>query len=100
MMVYGSLVGNIFTGKVSVGAAPVKAMGNPQSPVSGRFTLEIYNTDNANVVYLGNKDVTVHTGLPILAGERKIIPVNRYAADNLYLVAAATVDVIIAEYTP
>lgn len=63
----------------------------------GRNTIEIYNTGSGDV-FIGNKDVTATTGLPIKAGTTKIIPVNRNSEDSLYIIGSAAGTVILAEY--
>jgi len=63
----------------------------------GRTAIEVSNT-SAQSIYLGDKDVTVENGLPIKAGDSKILPVVSLATDNIYVTAAADVSVILAEY--
>lgn len=63
----------------------------------GRHAVEINNT-GAGIVYIGGSTVTSDTGLPIAAGASKIIPVNDDSSKNLYIVAGAAQDIILAEY--
>lgn len=94
------LVGAIHTTSLPVSTTAVKACSANILKLerSGRHTVEICNT-SAKPVYLGDKNVTISTGLPIAAGASKLIPVNNAAADNLYLIAETAVTVILAEYS-
>ncbi len=62
---------------------------------SGRSALEISNIGE-NPVYIGDKDVTTSTGLPIAAGASRVFPVQFGSADRIYGVGSG--DVIVAEY--
>lgn len=64
---------------------------------TGRNTIEITNS-SAAIVYIGDKNVTAATGLPIAAGASKIIPVNSSSDGNLYVVCGSAVSIILAEY--
>lgn len=63
----------------------------------GRRAVEINNT-GSGTVYIGDCTVTSDTGLPVAAGASKIIPVNEDSVKNLYIVAGAAQDIILAEY--
>lgn len=63
----------------------------------GRHTVEVSNT-GAGIIYIGSSDVTSDNGLPIAAGASKIIPVNEDSTKNIYIVAAAAQNIILAEY--
>lgn len=63
----------------------------------GRTAIEVSNTSD-QPIYLGDKDVNVENGLPIKAGDSKILPVLSLSTDNIYVTAAADVSVILAEY--
>lgn len=62
----------------------------------GRIALEVNNVEGSATAYVGNKDVTATTGIPIEAGEYRIFPVQIGSGEKLYGVGSG--DVIIAEY--
>ena len=96
-MDYGSLVGQVFSSKVAVTTNPVRACSNAQNR-QGRTTLEINNVAGNATVFFGGSDVTISTGIPIAVGSTRLIPVNSSA--DIYLIASAATNVVIAEYTP
>ena len=62
---------------------------------SGRVALEINNIGES-AVYVGDKNVTSSTGIPIAAGAYRVFPVQFNSANNIYIVGSG--DVIIGEY--
>ena len=92
-------VGQIHTSQLAVGttAKPLASDTVLERSLCGRHTVEVVNTGSVDV-FIGNKNVTAANGLPIKAGESKIIPVNYTATDNIYIVAASSTSVIIGEY--
>jgi hypothetical protein len=62
----------------------------------GRTALEVNNVDGSGTVYVGDKDVTESTGLPVPQGEYRIFPVQGGSEERIYGVGSG--DVIIAEY--
>lgn len=61
----------------------------------GRIALEVNNIGES-ACYIGNKDVTTTTGIPVKAGEYRVFPVQIGSGDKIYGVGSG--DVIIAEY--
>lgn len=93
-------VGSVETSALKLGVKKATQAGSSgflSGMRGGRHTLEIVNT-GSEPVYFGGKDVTEKTGVPIAAGQSKIIPVHS-GADGLYLYSVAAATVIIAEYT-
>lgn len=93
-------VGSVETSELKLAAKKATPAGSSSFMSGlrgGRHTLEIVNT-GSEPVYFGGKGVMDKTGVPIAAGESKIIPVHS-GADGLYLYSVAATVVIIAEYT-
>ena len=63
---------------------------------SGRSALEVNNVEGSATVYVGNKDVTTSTGIPVEAGQYRVFPVQFGSGEKIYGVGGG--DVIIAEY--
>lgn len=61
----------------------------------GRVAVEVNNIGD-ETAYVGDKDVTTTTGLPIAKGTSRVFPVHYGSADRIYIVGSD--DVIIAEY--
>lgn len=93
-------VGSVVTSELKLlakKATPAGSSGFLSGMRGGRHTLEIVNM-GSEPVYFGGKGVTDKTGIPIAAGQSKIIPVHS-GAEGLYLYAVAATTVILAEYT-
>lgn len=87
------------TGKVTLNGtaqplALAETLGRDRD--GGRIALEVNNVGGSNDCYVGNKDVTTTTGIPIKAGEYRVFPVQIGSGDKIYGVGSG--DVIIAEY--
>lgn len=97
MLVNMDRVGQLLTTTLAVSSTPTPLASTLVLNGSrcGRHTVEIANTGTADV-YIGDSDVTTKTGIPIKAGESKLIPVNQTSVDNLYIVGSGTV--ILGEY--
>lgn len=97
MLINMDRVGQMLTSSLAVSSTPtlIASAGVRDGSRCGRHTIEIANTGTADV-YIGGSDVTTKTGIPIKAGESKIIPVNQTSADNLYIVGSGTV--VLGEY--
>ena len=97
MLVNMDRVGQMLTTTLAVSSTPTPIASESvlDGGRCGRHTVEIANTGTADV-YIGGSDVTAKTGIPIKAGESKVIPVNQTSVDNLYIVGSGTV--ILGEY--
>lgn len=63
---------------------------------NGRIALEVNNTEGEAAAYIGDKDVTTTTGIPVPAGQTRIFPVQQGSASAIYGVGSGAV--IIGEY--
>lgn len=97
MLVNMDRVGQLLTTMLAVSSTPtpLASAGVLDGSRCGRHTVEIANTGTADV-YIGGSDVTTKTGIPVKAGESKLMPVNHTSVDNLYIVGSGTV--ILGEY--
>ncbi|MBR1494265.1 MAG: hypothetical protein IJ601_04370 [Acidaminococcaceae bacterium] len=82
-------------GKERIVAASLDVRNN-QRKVGRRHTLEIYNKSE-RIIFFGGQNLTPDSGIPILPGERRILPVVENA-EAVYLIAENETDVVIAEY--
>ena len=71
---------------VSVGTA---AVALPTNPLIYRRALVVHNLAGNNTIYLGNQDVTVADGLPIIAGEKIAFDILGHDNVTVYAISDA-----------
>lgn len=90
---------NIKTSALTVGttATQVASSDVMSHQRAGRNAVAVYNASTTATIYWGGADVTTSTGIPIAHGEVMIFPVKAMEDKAIYLVAAASTDIVIAE---
>ena len=89
----------IRTASVTLGSDPVVLASDhtiTNGIYGGRTALEVNNVEGSSTAYVGDKDVTAGTGIPVPKGEKRVFPVQGGSEERIYGVGSG--DVIIAEY--
>lgn len=97
MDIYGA-IGDVITTEITLVTntpVPIASTAVISALKNGRHTVEVYNS-TGSPIYIGGKGVTTTTGIAMADGTSRTFPVNRNAADGLYMVGAGSV--IVAEY--
>jgi len=97
-------IGQVLTARQTISdTTPTLLTADPHGhPIGGRRTLEVFVPEDSecSCIYIGGKDVTVDTGIPVETENSRIWPLNnagQYAP--LYAIANAEGEVVVAEYT-
>lgn len=97
-------IGQVFTARQTISdtTPTLLTVDSNGHPNGGRRTLEVFIPDDSDCtcIYIGGKDVTPTTGIPLEMGDSRIWPINSAGkAGYIYAIANASGDVIVAEYT-